>query len=360
MPPPSEAPKRPSSRVAITTLPRRCLSQLSDLVRVTAFLFLGAASHLPRRWALACADAAGFFYYLTPMGARVRASMRAAFAERDAKKLAREWLTRPFRDHVCISRIVGRRDNLDLWPIESRNAPAILCEPGQSVIVATGHFAREAVACAYLHRVVPKRLGAVLHSLDRRSLSPRALRLRIQFGAMVETARRARHDDLDIIEPGKAGVVSRLVHHLEQPDTVVILATDAVSATGRAKGLDRPFAGHRSVSFAFGTARLARLSGRPIVTCVPFLDIDGHVVLEWGEPIPPPARDDDAADARITNAVLDVFERAIGLRPGQFVLPIGHERRWDATAQRWTDLNAPTPTSAARSVTAPLSAVTVE
>jgi hypothetical protein len=92
------------------------------------------------------------------------------------------------------------------------------------------------------------------------------------------------------------------------------------------------------VDFALGTARLSRLSQRPIVVCVPFLDEAGRTVLEWSLPIPAPARDDDGADARITNDILDILERAIGLRPGQYVLAIGEQRRWSETAKCWVDL----------------------
>jgi hypothetical protein len=61
-------------------------------------------------------------------------------------------------------------------------------------------------------------------------------------------------------------------------------------------------------------------------------------VLEWSTPIPAPERNDDGADARITNEVLDTLERAIGLRPGQYVLAIGEQRRWNETTKCWVDL----------------------
>jgi lauroyl/myristoyl acyltransferase len=328
------------------------------LVRVSAFLILRPIAYLPRRPAFAAADAIGFLYSLSPMGARVRRSMSIAFPSGDAAALAREWMTRPFRDYVSMSRILARRDNVGLRPIESRGAPALLREPGQSVIVATGHFSREPMECLYAACVIPKKLATVVAALDRSSLKPRALRLRVQFGMMVDAIRAIREGDVEILHVGRPGLVTRMVKHLKQPDTVVIISSDAVLAGGREVGLHRPFAGHAMVDFALGTARLSRLSQRPIVVCVPFLDTEGRTVLDWSDPIPAPARDDESADDRVTNAVVDFLERAVGLRPGQYVLPIGDQRRWSETAMCWVDppeLGSTPKTRSARPADAPLS-----
>jgi hypothetical protein len=51
--------------------------------------------------------------------------------------------------------------------------------------------------------------------------------------------------------------------------------------------------------------------------------------------IQPPARDDEAADVRITNEILDWIERRIGERPDQYVESFGHDRRWSPTAKCW-------------------------
>jgi lauroyl/myristoyl acyltransferase len=322
----------------IKRAPRRALAHASDLTRVLAFLVLLPLARLPRAWALGAADAVGFVYSISPMGARLRRSMRIAFPTRNASALAREWITRPFRDFVSMTRLMAGREDVNLRKIESRGTPAILREPGASVIVATGHFSREPMECLYASSVITKRLATVVAGLDRRSLKPRALRLRLQFGMMVEAISAIRGGDVDILHVGRPGLVTQLVKHLKAPDTVVIISSDAVLATGREHGLHRAFAGHPNVDFALGTARLSRLSQRPIVVCVPFLDEAGHTVLEWSEPIPAPARDDDSADGRITGAVMDILERAVGMRPGQYVLPVGDQRRWSERAQCWVAL----------------------
>jgi lauroyl/myristoyl acyltransferase len=115
----------------------------------------------------------------------------------------------------------------------------------------------------------------------------------------------------------------------------VIIATDAAWHGDKTGAHTRPFAAFAAQSFALGTARLARLSQRPIVACVPFFDGDRRVVMEWSPVIAPPAREDAAADARVTDEILDWIERRIGERPGQYVLSFGQDRRWSAVAQCW-------------------------
>jgi lauroyl/myristoyl acyltransferase len=307
-------------------------------MRVLAFVILRPAAHLPRRWSLATADAIGSIYSLSPMGHRMRKSMAIAFPNRDARRLAREWMTRPFRDYVAMRRLIVGRDHVAHLSVESRNEPAILREPGQSLIIAIGHFSREANIGLYKAWLIPKKIFATIAPLDLRSWRPRALRLRLQITTIMDGIRRARAGDVDVVPFDGPGALTKLVRHLRQPDAVVTISTDAVSSSGRERGHLRDFAGHRSISFALGTARLARLSQRPIVVCVPFLDEDGDMVLDWSGPIPAPARDDESADARITSAILDILENAIGMRPGQFVLPVGHERRWDEAARCWVAL----------------------
>jgi hypothetical protein len=37
----------------------------------------------------------------------------------------------------------------------------------------------------------------------------------------------------------------------------------------------------------------------------------------------------------VTDVILDTLERAIALRPGQYVLSIGRDRYWNPHLQRW-------------------------
>jgi lauroyl/myristoyl acyltransferase len=322
---------------------RDAVAQVSEAYRVLSLLLLrAAAAYLPLNWAMALADAVGFGLAVTPIGARARQSMRAMFHStgENAAKLAREYLTRPFRDYVIARQIVEGREKPAHWPVESRGEPAILKAPGQSLIIAAGHFSRQAMSGIYVPALIPKKLSTVVAALDAPS-GLRGLRLRLQLGAMVAGIRLVREGDVDVVEIGKPGVVTGLLRRLRTPGGVVIIASDASWPEDAPGGIERAFAGYGSNTLALGTARLSRLAQCPIVTCVPFLDSDGHVVLEWGDVIPAPARDDEAADARITNAILDTIERAVGRRPGQYVLPIGQGRRWSAVAECWIEGASP-------------------
>jgi hypothetical protein len=230
--------------------------------------------------------------------------------------------------------IIGRDKAADM-PVRSQGEPALLREPGQSVIIALGHFSREANIALYKAGVVPKRVAATIAPLDRFSWRPRGWRVRLQITAIMKGIKAARGGDVEVVPFDGPGALTRLVKHLRKPDAAVTISTDAVIEGGRERGHDRAFAGHRCLSFAFGTARLSRISQRPIIACVPYLDEHGGLAIEWSEPIAAPARDDEAADARITDTILDFLERAIGQRPGQYVLAVGQERRWDEGGQRW-------------------------
>jgi lauroyl/myristoyl acyltransferase len=144
-----------------------------------------------------------------------------------------------------------------------------------------------------------------------------------------------RGGDIDIADVAGKGFLVRLLRHLRDPGGAVIIATDAAWHGARDGGYTRPFAAFGAQTFHLGTARLARLSQRPIVTCVPFLDGDRRVVMEWSPVIQPPARDDAGADVRITDEILDWIERRIGERPGQYVESFGHDRRWSPAAKCW-------------------------
>jgi lauroyl/myristoyl acyltransferase len=329
---------------------RDAAAQAAESYRVGAFAMLHVASaYLPRDWAMALADAAGLGIMATPVGRRTRRAMRDMFqwSGGDGDAIAREYITRPFRDFVIARRISVRREIPANWTVESRGEPSILRDPRASLIIAGGHYSREAMSVLYVPRIIPKRLQTVIAATDS-ARTLRDIRLRMQLGAMREGIRTVRDGDVEIIEPGKPSAVASMLRHLRAPGSAVIIASDATWPKDAPSGVERPYAGYASNHFALGTARMARLSQCPVVTCVPFLDGDGRVVIEWGELIPAPARDDEAADVRITNSILDTFERAVGHRPGQYVLPIGSGRRWSAVAECWVDAAnepaaAPTP-----------------
>jgi lauroyl/myristoyl acyltransferase len=321
---------------------RHALTQGLEAFRAALFMMLGlGARHLPRGAAYGLAGAVRSLVALSPLGVRARQIMRATFASQPGATadLAAEWLGRPFRDHVNAVRIATRREDMRNWTVTMRGAPDLLQDSDPSFIIATGHFSREAMGVLYAPRLVPFRLATVVAPMTQ-AKTPQGLRVRLQMRELRKGIELAREGDVDIAEVAGRSFLVRLLRHLRDPGGAVIIATDAAWHGEKDGGYTRPFAGFAAQTFHLGTARLARLSQRPIVPCVPFLDGDQRVVMEWGPVIAPPARDDEAADIRITNEILDWIERRIGERPGQYVESFGHDRRWSATAKCWIGKDA--------------------
>ena len=323
-----------SLRQRLKAAARRAAHEADEALNFIAFTSLDlAAAILPRAWALGLADAIGALAAASPVGQRAANRIGAMFGEAQAFAIARERLTRPFRDHVMMARTARGREDARDWRVVSINEPALLREAEATFIVAMGHFARESTIAAYLPHTVPHKLAAVMAPLHKHAAGMRGLRLDVQLGRMADALQRVRDGDVEIIEVDQPRIVQRLVGHLKQAGACVIIATDAPWPSAKG-GVARPFAGRALQNYALGTARLARMSQRPIISCVPVLEA-GRIVLQWGAPIAPPAPDDQSADARITHVLLDELERAIGRHPSQYVLSIGHERRWDGEHERW-------------------------
>ena len=96
----------------------------------------------------------------------------------------------------------------------------------------------------------------------------------------------------------------------------------------------RPFVGKKRCVFSTGAAALARLSQCAIISCVPILERDGTIVLEWGEPIRI-VGNDEANDVKVMDGLLDALEIGVGERPSQYKFEIGGDRRWNPRSRRW-------------------------
>ena len=328
-----------SERTIVVSIRRslvNAMRQAGDNARWIAFVLLIPAARLPRPWAVAAADFVGSLFAAASVGARVRREMACAFPFGDASAITLEWIRRPFRDFVAARRIAKGLDDPALLSFKSIGEPPCVREPGQSLIIAAGHFSREAMTGLYAADNIPKRLATVVAGVEDKPSDARGRRLRLQLGELVRGIERARKGDVEIVRVvAGVSIFGRLVNFLRQPGSVVVLAPDAVWPSSKLGGFERAFAGFASHGFAFGAARLARLAQCPIVTCAPYMDEQGGVVIEWGELIAAPDRKDADADMRISNQMLDEIEHAIGARPGQYVQSIGHDRRWDPVSRKW-------------------------
>jgi lauroyl/myristoyl acyltransferase len=317
---------------------------IGELGRALAMLLVlrPAADYLPRSVALALADYVAFALAALSSGARsFHREMHATFGGEaaHARWLARETLALPFRDFVMLRRIVAGREDARGWPIEERNLEAVqaLRDSGAPFIVAVGHFARRAVWCVHLPRVIPQRPIVVVNPPPPRSFRPQGLRLYLQFGLMLQSLKVIRQG-LELYVAGR-GTADTLVQWLRTPGNAAVIHADAPWPFRRGS-IERPFAAATARSFATGVAKVARLAQCPIVACVTTVSPQGQILFEWTGPIAQGSLDDAASDTRVTSAVLDALEVGIGRHPEQYVLDFGSGRRWNAEAEVWEPAEA--------------------
>ena len=314
-----------------------------------------SADILPRAWACGVARLMAVAVALSPIQGRAAYStMRQAFRYSRLRALvtAQQWLARPIVDFVILRRVIRGREDFNAWKvIETGNeAFSTLRESGRPFIIATGHFARESHLAIFLPRIIPHRIAAVAAPPPPLSRRPLAIRRRLHYCQILDALHRVRPEGLSVEFTG--GFSSRLDKWLKQPGNVVIISADAYWKGGGAytddslslpprdsKGVHlRPFIGHLSYPIATGTAFLSRLAQCPIVPCVTFMPGDRTIAIQWGDPIAPPVQNDKDADTRMTDRLLVDIERAVGLRPSQYVLEIGCSRRWNSSAAQWDSI----------------------
>ena len=322
----------------LRTLVRDTAHQVDEGVAalVTLWVLQPSVDYLPAWCAGVLASAAGLLLALSPrslvQGRRFARSR--GFGPIDGFLAWVRIKARHFYDFVALRRIVTGADDLGSWEISEVNADAVrrLREAGQSFIVATGHFAREAYVGLYARRILPHRITTVL-APPVRATGGHTLYIMIRLRGLRRAITRLRPHDSEIVVTGRRDRLrDRLIQRLRSPGQVVVSAVDAYWTRGSHV---RSFAGDLSRPFAVGTAQIARLSQCPIVPCVPVLLGPRRVAIHWGPIVRPPAFHDVDADQRVTNLLLSFLETAVGLRPDQYVLPLNNEREWDAGAMRW-------------------------
>jgi lauroyl/myristoyl acyltransferase len=298
-----------------------------------------SAALLPYARALAFARSFGFINASMPWyGRRKVLQMRHAFGDtstRKAAQLAAENLARPLCDSVVLRRALRGLADIDRWRVEQRTTACVdrLKASGESFILATGHFSRQAFMALGDVEVLPQRITSVSLPPTARGLHPRTWWLRYHYGQILDYSRVSRRD-IQFVFPDRPGAYRRLVETLGKSDSVVMIHVDA-PALANGDSYCRPFAGLDSRPFTMGAARLSRTTRRPIVVCIPYLADDQTIVLDWTRVIRPADALEAGWDRRVSDVILDDIEQAIGRRPGQYLLECLGNRRWDARAERW-------------------------
>ena len=320
-----------------------CSPTIDELLRsfMMVFILRPSALLLPRDIALAIARWCGSVMLRIPSSGKSALRMtQKAFQKVDAeaRRSAEEYLAQPFCSFVVFERILHNRENLNDWKVEEKNAEAVaaLRESGRPFILAGGHFRRDSFIAIYMRRFSPGSVATVSLPVPRRSFRPSSIRMRIQFGQLLKVIQHTRPEN-KFVYVGGASTVREILKHLEAPGHELLIAIDAFWKTGGWSAHLRPFAGMRCRPFSVGSAALSRLARCPIVTFASYIAKDGTIVLEWGPVIPAPEYSDEAADRSNANIILDFLENEIGLRPSQYTLYIGEERRWNPDLQIWED-----------------------
>jgi len=325
------------------------------------WLVVPAARRLPVGVALCCADAVALLDLLLPVETRraVLAEIAAATGRtgRAAQRLAWERLAAPRHELVYLTRMSAGRERLADWRVVQVNDAGVraLTDAGRSFVIAAGHFSSAALNVA--QQVLPEPVAYVAGETATEVATPAELRRQLgdrsrDLGRLGLLTPHYPADTLWIRVPDHWGpdvhwdeasqrvaTGRKMLGILRKPGGIVLVRIDAV--WGAAFRYTRPFAGIQDRSFALGAARTARLAQCPLVPCVARIAAGGRqrtVVIEWGDPIPPLARTDEAGDNRILSRALDHLEAAIGRHPTEYLAHIGWERQWQRQAGTWEAL----------------------
>jgi lauroyl/myristoyl acyltransferase len=304
--------------------------------------FLAPAAYaLPKKLALQIADALALVLRILPSsGVRTYWQMRNAFGKGriESLNLAWGWLATQFSDVVVIKRLSYKRENPFNWKIIEKNVDRInsLRGSGEPYIVAHPHFLQ--ISC--LGMCSPEvTYGQVVLASDpvfKRVQSLYELRLRIDDRTYHKAYPRWGREWV-WVHNNELCAARKLYSRLQERGNVVFIPVDKPWRENLNGAYVRPFAGKKKCVFSKGAATLARLAQCPIISCVPILEKDGTIVLEWGEPIRS-VGNDEANDVNVMDELLDTLEIGVGEKPTQFKFDIGGDRRWDPRSRRWEDL----------------------
>jgi lauroyl/myristoyl acyltransferase len=294
-----------------------------------------AALHA-RAVATALVAVLGWAQYFAPRGRRKRKHMSEAFPsipEEDVGPLLRKKLALPYRQYAALVRRSAADEPVAIDQHMSADARDLL-RSNRSLLVATGHFDREALLALYEPGVIPRVLTGVWAPASDQRPPMHAAAKHEMFETIVASTQRSRSSRRIRRSPGTFDV---LLQCLQEPRGTVHIHVDAPVEREASHTFVRPFTWFSEQRFATGIARLARLAQAPILLCFAELEDDGRIVLRWSDPVAPPDQDDETADVRVTSALLDQIEREVGRHPENYLVPIDSERRWDAGAEQWVD-----------------------
>ncbi|MBE0656975.1 MAG: hypothetical protein IH602_04750 [Bryobacteraceae bacterium] len=261
---------------------------LARISTIHAFL-VPAACIAPRSWGLATADAVSWLLLMLPRpGLYAVREAHYAFGRGPLQSLllAQRRLARPLKDYVVFNRVLRGREDPAAWTVSEVNVAGVenLRAHGTPYIVATGHFAREAVMAMHLPSIAPGQLAHVVSAIPA---SPPSLSERLGwrlFRVTLDGWARAYGRGLQFVHvgPEHPRPSEQILKQLQKPGAIVYIHVDAPWAwrASERTSLIRSFSGTQLQVFALGAARLARKANCPVVPCLPRIAGDRTVVLE--------------------------------------------------------------------------------
>lgn len=246
----------------------------------------------------------------------------------------------PFTDFAINRRISTDKENVNEWPVKEVNSGGIerLRQERKSYIVATGHFTRQAYMAIGRKDITPGRIVQI--TLPTNPGTGKIMydkRIELQFGMSFRAALKIRPDlSLATVGTGR-GMVRDVCRSLREPGTAVLINIDAPWDDHHPNYYERAFAGFDKKTFALGVVGLAKMSGCPILPLISRVDGCGGVIMEWGEPVYVDRNLSEEQQIKVLDGLLDQLEQAIGLRPFQYLMPIGNSRKWDKEKKEWID-----------------------
>jgi lauroyl/myristoyl acyltransferase len=321
----------------------------ADLVRglMLVSIFRPVAYLLPQFliWGLALVLATAFVILMSS-GRRLVREFMVIFgvAWAAALRLAIRSHAKRFNEFALQQKMIARLYKPGKLPVHfevTDEARAIIDGPGGFVLAQT-HFERgSAAAAVFVEKTFNARtFYTVAFKLPRWIPLPHLWRNSLQLRQVMRACQAIRPRGLEFVYTG--GAFNALVERLRTEHVIVSINIDAHWGRNRSTSLERPFCGALKRTFSTGAAKLARLSNAPLLLAMPVLGPDHREVrMRLFGPFRSDAATAEQQDVEITSAMLDLVEREVGMRPCDYVLEIGAERRWETESQRWTCLPEP-------------------
>jgi len=271
------------------------------------------------------------------MGRVARHEYRYVFPDRSGLCLYYRQQVKRFFEHAWQHRVIAGTDRPDNYHIHvdaSERVMQIIGGTG-SIVIASGHFIRGPETFALtLPKVTNRPFYVIVADPPSAPRDFHEWRVQLQLSVTIRAMQAwAPPGWVNAVYRGKAFL--RVLQEIKSKDSVLFINVDAHWPKGRGETVTIPFAGFSSRTFATGAARAARMANCPLLLMIPVPIKGREAVLQILGPYRSDLQDELERDADVTRQLLTDIERAIGERPEEYVMDIGHERIWNRTSRVW-------------------------